>query len=60
MTNLEEIYLSHNGIKKLEGLENNKKLRVLDVANNFVKDVENIEHLSELEEFWVSWSFPLS
>lgn len=55
LESLEEIYLSHNGIKKLEGLDKNLKLRVLDVANNFVKDVEGISHLTQLEEFWVSF-----
>lgn len=68
LTSLEELYLSHNGLKKIEGLENNAshpftlrcfaksqvKLRTLDVGNNEIEEIENISHLSELEEFWVS------
>lgn len=73
MEALEEFYISHNGVKRIEGLEGNvralfaskfdlsytayayyqPKLRVLDVGNNFITDVENISHLSNLEEFWV-------
>lgn len=51
--NLEELYVSHNLIEKLEGLENNTKLRTLDIANNKVSKLENISHLTLLEEFWV-------
>lgn len=71
---LEEFYISHNGVERLEGLENNvrracqiwwskqpdfqiiyqKKLRTLDVGNNYIKRIENISHLTELEEVWVS------
>lgn len=32
------------------------KLRTLDVGNNMIEEIENISHLSELEEFWVSIS----
>lgn len=69
LVNLEELYLSHNGLKKLEGLEKNvsarrarwrvwaeamqTKLRTLDIGNNQIEEIENISHLSELEEFWV-------
>jgi protein phosphatase 1 regulatory subunit 7 len=69
LTALEELYLSHNGLTKIEGLENNVslhdrsverrndaqlRLRTLDVGNNAIEEIENISHLSELEEFWVS------
>jgi hypothetical protein len=30
------------------------KLRTLDVGNNMITVIENISHLTELEEFWVS------
>ena len=69
LENLEELYLSHNGIEKIEGLENNVcfssrlimeswlfaqvKLRTLDIGNNFIAELENISHLSQLEELWV-------
>jgi protein phosphatase 1 regulatory subunit 7 len=65
---LEELYLSHNGLKKIEGLEQNVscplnekdmanrkqvKLTTLDIGNNEIEEIENISHLSELQEFWV-------
>jgi len=91
LVNLRELYLSHNGIEVIEGLENNvsyrnfwkrldtkwfscanvltivcsgraniwfvflsqKKLTTLDIAANRVKKIENISHLTELQEFWV-------
>ena len=33
------------------------KLRTLDVGNNMIEEIENISHLSKLEEFWVSHSW---
>jgi protein phosphatase 1 regulatory subunit 7 len=51
---LEELYLSHNGVERLEGLENNTKLRTLDVGVNFVPAIENISHLVSLEELWLN------
>lgn len=94
LVNLRELYLSHNGIEVIEGLENNvsqnfcslfvvvfisffstentylsqlvlciicnptcspsqKKLTTLDIAANRVKKIENISHLTDLQEFWV-------
>jgi protein phosphatase 1 regulatory subunit 7 len=32
LTNLEEIYLSHNGLKKIEGLEHNVSLRFVPLV----------------------------
>ena len=52
--NLEELYISHNGIKKMEGLDTLVNLVTLDVSNNFIKRIENVSHLTKLEEFWVS------
>ena len=74
LESLEEIYLSHNGIPKIEGFENNvspstrrtpnlpgaqfltvqTKLRVVDIGNNQIPRIENVSHLHNLEEFWVS------
>ncbi len=52
---VEELYLSHNGVQKLEGLEHCLKLNTLDVGNNFIEKIEGIAHLGEtLEEFWVN------
>lgn len=38
----------------LEGLDNNVRLQTLDMAVNKIKKIENVSHLTELEEFWVS------
>ena len=53
LVNLEELYVSHNGIKKMEGLDALVNLVTLDVSNNFIKRIENVSHLTKLEEFWV-------
>ena len=53
LVNLEELYVSHNGIKKIEGLDSLVNLATLDVSNNFIKRIENVSHLTKLEEFWV-------
>ncbi|KAJ6505957.1 L domain-like protein [Mycena vulgaris] len=51
---LEELYLSHNGVQRLEGLEHNLKLTTLDLGNNFIPELENISHLTNLQELWMS------
>jgi len=70
LRDLDQLYLSHNGVKRLEGLENNvcqlaatfftrnlislqTLLTTLDVGNNFIPAIENISHLTQLEELWV-------
>jgi Leucine-rich repeat (LRR) protein len=55
--NLTELYLSENGIEKIENLEQNIKVETLDVAKNRIKVIENIDKLTEMEEFWVSFVF---
>jgi Leucine-rich repeat (LRR) protein len=32
------------------------KLTMLDIASNRIKKIENISHLTELQEFWVSFN----
>ena len=39
LSGLEELYLSQNGIKKMEDLENLTNLKVLDLAQNQVTKV---------------------
>lgn len=39
-TSLEELYLSHNGIWRIEGTDTLANLRVLDVSNNRISKVE--------------------
>lgn len=57
LTELTELYISENGITSIKGLENNLKLETIDLAKNQIKKIENVGHLTELEEFWVSHFF---
>jgi protein phosphatase 1 regulatory subunit 7 len=54
LPNLEELYISHNLLKSLSGIEDCKKLRVLDISSNAISKLEGLENLEELEEFWAS------
>ncbi|KAJ1341956.1 hypothetical protein BSLG_003456 [Batrachochytrium salamandrivorans] len=54
LRNLEELYLSHNAIERIEGLEHNTKLTTVDVSSNRISELEGIAHLMELEELWAS------
>lgn len=58
LTNLDELYLSENGIEKIEGLDNNTRLTTLDLAYNKISSIENLCHLDKLEDLWVSFIFP--
>ncbi|CAA0814311.1 Leucine-rich repeat (LRR) family protein [Striga hermonthica] len=51
---LEELYLSHNGIAKMEGLSALVNLRVLDVASNKLTEINDIESLTKLEDLWLN------
>lgn len=44
---LEELYLSHNGISKMEGLSSLVNLRVLDVSSNKLTSVDDILNLTQ-------------
>jgi protein phosphatase 1 regulatory subunit 7 len=52
LVNLQELYLSHNNITKLENLVL-PKLATLDVSNNQIDKLENLESVPLLEELWV-------
>jgi len=54
LKNLEELYVSHNAITDLSGLENNTSLRVFDFSNNQVSKLEHLSSLEQLEELWAS------
>lgn len=54
LRNLEELYVSHNLLTSLSGLESNTALRVFDFSNNKVTKLEKISHLKRLEEVWAS------
>ncbi|KAG5605461.1 hypothetical protein H5410_026953 [Solanum commersonii] len=51
---LEELYLSHNGIVKMEGLSTLVNLRVLDVSANKLTEINDIENLTKLEDLWLN------
>lgn len=46
---LEELYLSHNGIAKMEGLSTLVNLRVLDVSSNKITEINDIANLAKYE-----------
>jgi protein phosphatase 1 regulatory subunit 7 len=54
LTNLEELYLSHNDLTSISGLDGNLRLRILDVSDNDIAHLSNLSHLTHLEEFWAS------
>ncbi|CAG7883883.1 unnamed protein product [Brassica rapa] len=49
-----KLYLSHNGISKMEGLSALVNLRVLDVSNNKLTSVDDIQSLTKLEDLWLN------
>ena len=54
MKNLEELYISHNALEDLSGLETNTALRVLDFSNNRVSSLSGLSHLKNIEDVWAS------
>lgn len=51
---LEELYLSHMGIKSIEGLDGLRRLTTLDLTANQIKDVAGGLHdQAVLEELWL-------
>ncbi|KAF5932388.1 hypothetical protein HYC85_028559 [Camellia sinensis] len=51
---LEELYMSHNGIAKMEGLSTLINLRVLDVSSNKLTAIDDIKNLPRLEDLWLN------
>lgn len=54
LVNLQELYISDNGLTKIEGLDALVNLKVLDVSNNQIERIENVSKLVSLEELWFS------
>ncbi len=52
LKNLEQLYISHNGIEILENLEQNNSLTTLDLASNRISKLDNLKPLENIEEFW--------
>ena len=48
------MYISHNLLSSICGLDSNLNLRVLDVSNNPIEKLEGVRQLERLEEFWAS------
>lgn len=48
---LEELYLSHNGISKIEGISTLVNLRILDVSSNKLTSVSDIQNLTWYHKF---------
>lgn len=55
-TALEELYLSHNGIQRLEGLSSLPRLRMLDVSSNMLTAIEPdaLAGNTQLEDLWLN------
>ena len=51
---LEELYLSHNGLENIENLDSTEGLIILDLSNNKIKELNNLSHLSSLSELWMN------
>lgn len=49
---LEELYLSHNGIVKMEGLSTLVNLKVLDVASNKLTEISDIDKLGKYDFYF--------
>lgn len=55
-SSLEELYLSHNGLKSINGVGSLKQLKILDASNNFLESIDAAEilQLENLEELWLN------
>ncbi|KAI3501528.1 hypothetical protein L1887_29399 [Cichorium endivia] len=51
-TTLEELYLSHNGIAKMEGLSTLANLQLVDVSSNKLSAIKDVEKHTCLEDLW--------
>lgn len=47
--NIQELDLSNNNIKDLDGIENFTNLRILNMNNNKIRSIKNLEKLKELQ-----------
>lgn len=55
---LEELYLSHNGIQKMEGLSTLQNLRILDVSSNKLTAINDIDKLTKYKSLSFVYSPP--
>ena len=54
LPNLEEVYISHNALTEISGLDSSLNLRVLDISNNQIQHLSGLKQLQKLEELWAS------
>ena len=55
LPSLKELYLSHNGVRRLEGLAGFPALRVLDASSNALEDVSDLARGSgTLTDLWLN------
>jgi hypothetical protein len=54
LTNLEELWLGKNKIRKLECLDTFSKLKILSIQSNRITKMEGLEGLVNLEELYLS------
>ena len=52
LTNLEQLYISNNGIDVLENLDQNVNLTTIDFAANKITKLDNLQNLDKITEFW--------
>lgn len=53
---LEELYISHNLLESLDGIESNTNLTILDISNNKISSLASVKTLTKLEELWASYN----
>lgn len=51
--NVTRLYLVHNKIEKIEGIETMTKLKFLELGDNKIKEIENISTLTNLEQLYI-------
>lgn len=53
LANLRELYLIGNKIKKIVPLPGMPQLKMLELGDNRIRDIENLDELANLEELWL-------
>ena len=56
LANLEHLLLQRNKIIKIEGLEDLKKLKILNLSKNEISEIQNLTNLTNLEELDLSYN----
>ncbi|MFR5313249.1 MAG: leucine-rich repeat domain-containing protein [Clostridia bacterium] len=54
--NLKTLFLTHNGIKKIEGLENKSNIINLNLDNNEISKIEGLENLLKLKIIYLGYN----